>query len=71
MCDVSVGSENYIVLSEQEFFICVGQNLLVLSWYVNGLYYGVGVEIDFWLYVGFDVLVNGLCVYLLQVWVCY
>ena len=36
-----------------------GQNLLALSWHANGLYYGVGVEIDLWLHAGFDVLVNG------------
>ncbi|MCM5426732.1 ribose 1,5-bisphosphokinase, partial [Escherichia coli] len=44
---------------EQEFFTRAGQNLLALSWHANGLYYGVGVEIDLWLHAGFDVLVNG------------
>lgn len=55
----SAGSENHIALSEQEFFTRAGQNLLALSWHANGLYYGVGVEIDLWLHAGFDVLVNG------------
>lgn len=32
---------------------------MALSWHANGLYYGVGVEIDLWLHAGFDVLVNG------------
>lgn len=58
--DASAGSENHIALSEQEFFTRAGQNLLALSWHANGLYYGVGVEIDLWLHAGFDVLVNGL-----------
>lgn len=54
----SAGSENHIALSEQEFFTRAGQNLLALSWHANGLYYGVGVEIDLWLHAGFDVVVN-------------
>lgn len=53
--DASAGSENHIALSEQEFFTRAGQNLLALSWHANGLYYGVGVEIDLWLHAGFDV----------------
>ncbi|EFH5745353.1 ribose 1,5-bisphosphokinase [Escherichia coli] len=55
----SAGSENHIALSEQEFFTRAGQNLLALSWHANGLYYGIGVEIDLWLHAGFDVLANG------------
>ena len=54
----SAGSENHIALSEQEFFTRAGQNLLALSWHANGLYYGVGVEIDLWLHAGFDVVVT-------------
>ena len=57
--DASAGSENHIALSEQEFFTRAGQNLLALSWHANGLYYGIGVEIDLWLHAGFDVVVNG------------
>lgn len=71
ICLFNVGSENYIVFSEYEFFICVEQYFFVFSWYVNNIYYGIGVEIDFWLYVGFDVVVNGFCVYLVLVWECY
>lgn len=56
--DASAGSENHIALSEQEF-TRAGQNLLALSWHANGLYYGVGIEIDLWLHAGFDVVVNG------------
>ena len=41
--DASAGSENHIAL----------------SWHANGLYYGVGIEIDLWLHAGFDVVVNG------------
>ena len=57
--DASAGSENHIALSEREFFTRAGQNLLALSWHANGLYYGVGIEIDLWLHAGFDVVVNG------------
>jgi ribose 1,5-bisphosphokinase len=62
----NAGSENHIALSEQEFFTRAGQNLLALSWHANGLYYGVGVEIDLWLHAGFDVLVNGSRAHLAQ-----
>ena len=55
----SAGGENYIALSEKEFFTRAEQHLFALSWYANGLYYGIGVEIDLWLHAGFDVLVNG------------
>ena len=55
----NAGSENHIALSEQEFFIRAGQNLLALSWHANGYYYGIGIETDLWLHAGFDVLVNG------------
>ncbi len=62
--DASAGSENHIALSEREFFTRAGQNLLALSWHANGLYYGVGIEIDLWLHAGFDVVVNGSRPYL-------
>lgn len=55
----NAGCENHIALSEAEFFTRAGHNLLALSWHANGLYYGVGVEIDLWLHAGFDVVVNG------------
>lgn len=55
----NAGNENHIALSEQEFFIRAGQNLLALSWYANGFYYGLGIEIDLWLHAGFDAVVNG------------
>ncbi|MCX2868856.1 ribose 1,5-bisphosphokinase [Kluyvera cryocrescens] len=62
----SAGCENHIALSEQEFFTRAGRNLLALSWHANGLYYGVGVEIDLWLHTGFDVVVNGSRAHLAQ-----
>ena len=62
----SAGCENHIALSEQEFFTRAGRNLLALSWHANGLYYGVGVEIDLWLHAGFDVVVNGSRAHLAQ-----
>lgn len=40
--------------------------MLALSWHANGLYYGVGVEIDLWLHAGFDVVVNGSRAHLAQ-----
>ncbi|MGP3591236.1 ribose 1,5-bisphosphokinase [Vagococcus sp. WN89Y] len=55
----SAGSENYIALSEKEFFTRAEQHLFTLSWHANGFYYGIGAEIDLWLQAGFDVVVNG------------
>ena len=62
----SAGCENHIALSEQELITRAGRNLLALSWHANGLYYGVGVEIDLWLHAGFDVVVNGSRAHLAQ-----
>ena len=62
----TAGCENHIALSEQEFFTRAGRNLLALSWHANGLYYGVGVEIDLWLHCGCDVVVNGSRAHLQQ-----
>ncbi|BBT72977.1 MULTISPECIES: ribose 1,5-bisphosphokinase [Enterobacteriaceae] len=62
----NAGCENHIALSEAEFFTRAGHNLLALSWHANGLYYGVGVEIDLWLHAGFDVIVNGSRAHLAQ-----
>lgn len=62
----NAGCENHIALNEQEFFTRAGHNLLALSWHANGLYYGVGVEIDLWLHAGFDVVVNGSRAHLAQ-----
>ena len=67
----NAGCENHIALSEQEFFTRAGHNLLALSWHANGLYYGVGVEIDLWLHAGFDVIVNGSRAHLAQAKVRY
>ncbi len=55
----NAGNENHIALSEQEFFTREQHNLFALSWHANGLYYGVGIEIDLWLRTGLDVVVNG------------
>ena len=69
--DASAGSENHIALSEREFFTRAGQNLLALSWHANGLYYGVGIEIDLWRHAGFDVVVNGSRAHLPQARRCW
>lgn len=55
----NAGCENYIALSEEEFFTRDEQQLFTLSWYANGYYYGIGVEINIWLDAGFHVVVNG------------
>lgn len=51
--------ENHLCLSEAEFDQRVRLGTFALHWSANGHRYGIGVEIDQWLAMGLDVLVNG------------
>ncbi|WP_119394503.1 ribose 1,5-bisphosphokinase [Salinibius halmophilus] len=51
------GSENHIELSVSEFQLRLRLGLFAMHWQANGLYYGIGCEIDQWQSV--PVLVNG------------
>jgi len=53
------GGENHIALTEAEFEMRSRRGLFALQWHVNGLRYGIGVEIDQWLALGCTVIVNG------------
>ena len=46
-------------VSQQQFAEMQAQGAFALSWQANGLAYGIPQEIDEWLAVGDDVLVNG------------
>lgn len=55
----SDGSENHISLSEDEFELRKNSGLFALHWHSHNLHYGIGVEINFWLQRGFNVVING------------
>ena len=65
------GGENYVSLSENEFLLRRDAGLFALHWHSHGYYYGIGIEIDFWLQQGFSVVINGSRAYLNQAIKCY
>jgi ribose 1,5-bisphosphokinase len=46
-------------VSAEQFLTMQDQGEFALSWFANGLHYGIPVEIDEWLADGHDVLING------------
>lgn len=46
-------------VSVEEFNRMQAQGAFALSWFANGLHYGIPKEIDLWLSEGHDVLING------------
>ena len=60
----NIGNENHIYLSLDEFKERIGKNLFALYWTSHDQYYGIGVEINYWLEKGFNVIVNGSREYL-------
>ena len=57
-------NEDSIYLTEKEFSERNQHALFSLAWRANGLHYGIGVELDHWLGMGFSVIVNGSREYL-------
>lgn len=53
------GSENHVALSEQEFRLRLDNGFFAMNWGSHDLQYGIGIEIDYWLRRGMDVIVNG------------
>lgn len=51
--------ENHLWLTEAEFQQRLMLGTFALHWEANGYRYGIGLEIDRWLELGLDVLVNG------------
>lgn len=51
--------ENHLCLSDAEFDQRVSLGVFALHWGANGHRYGIGLEIDRWLAMDLDVLVNG------------
>ncbi len=58
------GGENHVALSRPEFLMRRDRGLFAMSWESHGNLYGIGMEIDAWLSMGFAVVVNGSRAYL-------
>jgi ribose 1,5-bisphosphokinase len=53
------GGENHVALSEAEFSRRRERGLFAIDWQAHQHSYALGIEIDFWLSQGLDVVVNG------------
>ncbi len=53
------GGENHIELSEGAFALRRDRGLFALHWQAHQLSYALGIEIDLWLRLGLDVMING------------
>jgi ribose 1,5-bisphosphokinase len=58
------GAENHISLSQQEFDHRSQMGCFAMKWYSHNKWYGIGIEIDQWLGMGLNVVVNGSRAYL-------
>ena len=65
------GREDEIRLSNAEFALRKRHGLFVMSWESDGLTYGVGTEINYWLARGLSVAVKGSRAYLGQALMAY
>jgi len=55
----SVGGENHIALTEEEFLARQRAGLFAMSWSSHDCHYGIGIEINQWLAKGLTVVMNG------------
>jgi ribose 1,5-bisphosphokinase len=53
------GGENHVALSMVEFEMRRRLGCFALDWQAHGNGYGIGCEIDLWLSLGIDVVING------------
>lgn len=60
------GGENHIHLTENEFQLRVAAGLFAMHWSSHGHLYGISKEIDHWLDIGLNVIINGSREYLPQ-----
>jgi ribose 1,5-bisphosphokinase len=56
---VEIEGENHIAVTEIEFERLLHHGCLAMHWAGNGLRYGIGVEIYYWLRNGLNVVING------------
>lgn len=60
----TAGGENHIELSQREFLYRKQKGLFSIDWQAHQHYYALGAEIDTWLNLGLDVVLNGSREYL-------
>jgi ribose 1,5-bisphosphokinase len=60
------GGENHIALTKEEFNCMLQGNLFVFNWNSHEKNYGIGIEINYWLDHGYNVIVNGSRAYLAE-----
>ena len=60
------GGENHVALRVPEFLLRKKLGCLAMSWYSHETHYGIGIEINAWLSLGLDVVVNGSRGYLAE-----
>jgi ribose 1,5-bisphosphokinase len=53
------GGENHVALSTREFLRRKELGFFAMTWYSHETYYGIGNEINEWLSLGIDVVLNG------------
>lgn len=58
------GGENHLALSRGEFARRAQMGCFAMRWRSHNTWYGIGIEIDKWLEMGLDVVVNGSRAYL-------
>lgn len=68
---VELTGENHVSLSEAEFLNRKKQGCFLFDWQSHDLYYGIGKEVENWLDLGLNVVINGSRGYLseaTQIW---
>lgn len=63
---VELSGENHIALTENEFANRLTRGCFCMHWHSHGLSYGVGIEVQAWLNLGLDVVLNGSRRYLAE-----
>ena len=55
----SDSAEKHIAISKADFNYRLAHQLFALNWEANGNAYGIGIEVEYWLSKGFNVIING------------
>jgi ribose 1,5-bisphosphokinase len=64
--DADAKGENHIALSIEEFNFRKNRGCFAMHWHSHQTHYGIGIEIDSWLKMGLNVVVNGSRGYLAE-----
>ncbi len=59
-----MGGENHVALTENEFLARLKAGVFLFHWQSHGNYYGIGKELQLFLDLGFNVVMNGSRAYL-------